>query len=174
MNSTFLWMVSVANRWKKSAAVTVQKSAHRILLYSFMHDPSQSPPPPLPGSLYTCPQGCSGPGKCLAFTESTTQALVPSLRRRADLHRSIFSFSGSPRPSSLIHPPLSGDFVPLFAASSFFFLLFLSVSVTWCRGHWRRRVSGERRFSHSLMSWVSNILARVFLTLRAVRREAGL
>lgn len=45
MNSTFLWMVSVANRWKESAAVTVQKSAHRILLYSFMHDPSQSPPP---------------------------------------------------------------------------------------------------------------------------------
>lgn len=70
------------NRWKNTADVTVQKAAHRILLYGFTHNPSRSPSLWVP---FTCLPGRSGPGKCSAFTESTTRALVASLGGRSDL-----------------------------------------------------------------------------------------
>lgn len=177
INSTFLWMVSVKTDEKqKTADVTVQKAAHRILLYGFTHSPSRSPSPPwVP---FTCRPGRSGSGKCLAFTESTTWALVPSLCGRAHRprcnHSSASHFLVPPWPLSLISP-LSGWLCSIVCD-----LFFLSpvgqreavpgpaALIRLCRWFW---------FSldcHSLMSWDSNILARVFFTLRAVRREAGL
>lgn len=82
-----LWMeltVTESKTHKKrnmNAAVTVQKSAHRILLYSLRGAEQELPlfitdqrdfSPLLRGSPSACPPGQSGPANRLAFTESTT------------------------------------------------------------------------------------------------------
>lgn len=134
-----------------NAAVTVQKSAHRILLYSLRGAEQELPlfitdqrdfSPLLRGSLSACPPGQSGPDNCLAFTESTTWALGLRqrwLRRREgrtspgviNLSPLIFLVSCRPLSLSLILPV--SFLCPIIHSLVFFlfffpFLLLASVS----------------------------------------------
>lgn len=94
-------------------------------------------------------------------------------------HNTFFAshFSGSPPTiMSIAHPP--SQFPLSYRSQSLFFPFLLLASVSGAvpvavTSLWVMRASLST-LCHILMSWDSNIFARVFFTLRAVRREAGL
>lgn len=109
---------------------------------------------------------------------------LPQTPGRADLVPPPSRCNKSPRLSFLwfsadhyLHrsSSLSVSFVPSFTVSLSLFFPFLLLA-RWPSGGDKSRLmtASVSTPCHSLMSWDSNILARVFFTLRAVRREAGL
>lgn len=113
------------------------------------HSPEQPDPPPTP---HPRPRGRTGCNKSLA---------------------------SPPTIISIAHRPCHFP-APHHSQSRFFFFITLFPLSYW--PGWRGRGSGSSSsvfwrqlcLCHSLMSWDSSILARVFFTLRAVRRDAGL
>lgn len=203
---TVCYGLTARSDWVKTkqdtkAAVTVQKSAHWILLYG-LRRAEQEPPlcwthqrdfcsPLLPGSPSARPPGQSGPDKRSAFTESTTWTLLseaevtqttgglishqPDMINRSPL---ILLAPGRPLCPSLMFPVgfLSSHQSQSPSPPTFFFWPVVSGAVpVAATSLWMRRAS-LLILCHIdvLMSWDSNIFARVFFTLRAVRRDAGL
>lgn len=178
------------------AAVTVQKTALRILLYGFRRAEQELPlfrtdqrdfSTPLPqGSLSSCPHGQSGPDNHSAFTESTTRtwseaevAQTMGGQISPDIVNLLPPIFLAPRRPLFLSLTLPVSFLCPIIHSLFFF--FSLSSIGQCK--WRSASGSDKSLvmraslltlCHSLMSWDSNIFARVFFTLRAERRQAGL
>lgn len=125
----------------------------------------------LTGTCWAAPYTDSlWPGKHSAFTEST----IWSLTIWGQMSAKSFSWHSSWLHYRLSCMPVS--FIQTFTVSYFPFLrlVILRGLCQWqwqvCR--WEENIS--LILCHSLMSWDSNIFARVFFTRRAVRRQAGL
>lgn len=169
------------------------KRLHIIMLYGFKR---AAPEPPLFG---TDQRDCSPPLLQRSLPTGTVWTRRPlSFHRKHNLNTRFWGRGGSdngradlPWHNKSLAPHFSGSPVCHYrhhsSPLSFSFVLSFTVSFSSLSsiGHckWRRASGSDKSVlmraslltrCHSLMSWDSNIFARVFFTLRAVRREAGL